>query len=69
MKRKNDAAANGSSKKRAISDEEAHKNFRKGLFSSDVLQSYTKEYAASEPYVYSSSLQFFQVANMYAYFC
>ncbi|KAF2179718.1 hypothetical protein K469DRAFT_594897 [Zopfia rhizophila CBS 207.26] len=50
MKRKNEAPGIGSSKKRAISDEEAHNNFRKGLFDSKVLQGYTDYYAASEPY-------------------
>lgn len=50
MKRKNDAAANGSSKKRAISDQDAHNNFRKGLFNTDVLQDYRANYAKSEPY-------------------
>ncbi|KAF1996813.1 Fe II 2-oxoglutarate-dependent dioxygenase-like protein [Amniculicola lignicola CBS 123094] len=50
MKRKNEAPANGRSKKRAISDDEAHKNFRKGLFDTKVLSSYTNYYAASQPY-------------------
>ena len=49
MKRKNEAPANGKSKKRAISDEEAHQNFRKGLFDSSVLDNYTKYYADSQP--------------------
>ncbi|KAJ4287201.1 putative component of NuA3 histone acetyltransferase complex [Kalmusia sp. IMI 367209] len=50
MKRKNDAPPNGKSKKRAISDDEAHQNFRKGLFDSSVLADYTNYYAASQPY-------------------
>lgn len=50
-KRKNQSPANGKSKKRAISDEEAHKNFDKGLFESKRLASYTKYYAESQPYV------------------
>ncbi|KAF2467477.1 uncharacterized protein BDR25DRAFT_62810 [Lindgomyces ingoldianus] len=50
MKRKNEAAANGSSKKRAISDTEAQSNFRKGLFDAKVLQQYTDFYATSQPY-------------------
>jgi hypothetical protein len=54
-KRKNEAVApaNGErkSKKRAISDEEAHSHFRKGLFDVKVLDEYTKYYAESEPYV------------------
>lgn len=50
MKRKNDAPANGKSKKRAISDAEAHQNFRSGLFDPKVLQGYTDYYAASQPY-------------------
>jgi hypothetical protein len=50
-KRKNEAPANGKSKKkRAISDDEAHKNFRDGLFDSKVLETYTSEYADSQPY-------------------
>lgn len=51
MKRKNEAPANGNSKKRAISDDEAHKNFRDGLFDSKVLADYTSYYATSQPYV------------------
>lgn len=54
MKRKNDAPPNGKSKKRAISDDEAHGNFRKGLFDSNVLADYTSYYAASQPYVSST---------------
>ncbi|KAF2009824.1 hypothetical protein BU24DRAFT_427843 [Aaosphaeria arxii CBS 175.79] len=50
VKRKNDAPTNGSSKKRAISDDEAHENFRTGLFASEVLKSYTDYYAESQPY-------------------
>ncbi|ORY08183.1 Oxoglutarate and iron-dependent oxygenase degradation C-term-domain-containing protein [Clohesyomyces aquaticus] len=49
-KRKSEARANGSSKKRAISDTEAHANFRAGLFDSKVLQQYTDYYASSQPY-------------------
>jgi hypothetical protein len=52
MKRKNDAPPNGTaSKKRAISDHEAHDNFRDGLFDAKVLAGYTSYYAASQPYV------------------
>ncbi|KAF2199955.1 hypothetical protein GQ43DRAFT_375002 [Delitschia confertaspora ATCC 74209] len=50
MKRKNESIANGKSKKRAISDDEAHGNFRKGLFDTKVLEDYTGQYAKSEPY-------------------
>ncbi|KAF1969873.1 hypothetical protein BU23DRAFT_557287 [Bimuria novae-zelandiae CBS 107.79] len=50
MKRKHDAPLNGKSKKRAISDEAAHGNFRKGLFDSKLLASYTNYYAKSQPY-------------------
>ncbi|KAF2498256.1 hypothetical protein BU16DRAFT_455559 [Lophium mytilinum] len=50
MKRKNDTPANGASKKRAISDSEAEKNFRAGLFDSKVLADYTQQYAKSSPY-------------------
>lgn len=51
-KRKNGASANGQAKKkRAISDDDAHKNFRNGLFDSKVLEGYTKYYAESQPYV------------------
>jgi hypothetical protein len=50
-KRKNQAPSNGQvKKKRAISDDEAHKNFRSGLFDSKVLAGYTDYYAASQPY-------------------
>ena len=55
MKRKNEAPVNGKSKKRAISDDEAHANFRSGLFDGKVLAGYTDFYAASKPYVPSSS--------------
>lgn len=34
----------------ALSDEDARKSFRKGLFDKEVLKKYTKEYANSEPY-------------------
>ena len=50
MKRKNDAPANGRSKKRAISDDEAQRNFRKGLFDPKVLKDYSQQYEKSEPY-------------------
>ena len=50
-KRKNEAPANGmAKKKRAISDDEAHKNFRDGLFDGKVLEAYANEYAQSQPY-------------------
>jgi hypothetical protein len=50
-KRKNRAPASGQvKKKRAISDDDAHKNFRSGLFDSKVLQGYTSYYAESQPY-------------------
>ena len=48
-KRKNQSPANGKSKKRAISDEEAHKNFDAGLFESERRDGYTKYYAGSQP--------------------
>ncbi|KAB2572569.1 Prolyl 3,4-dihydroxylase TPA1 [Lasiodiplodia theobromae] len=44
------AVANGKSKKRALSDEEARSNFRKGLFDTKVLEDYQKQYAESQPY-------------------
>lgn len=51
-KRKNDAPVIGKkTKKRAISDDEAKNNFRKGLFDSKVLEGYTDYYAKSQPYV------------------
>ncbi|KAF1832961.1 hypothetical protein BDW02DRAFT_640441 [Decorospora gaudefroyi] len=50
-KRKHEAPANGKAKKkRAISDDEAHKNFRNGLFDSKVLEEYASYYASSQPY-------------------
>jgi hypothetical protein len=50
-KRKNQASANSQAKKkRAISDDEAHKNFRSGLFESKILEGYTNFYAESQPY-------------------
>ncbi|OSS54191.1 hypothetical protein B5807_00849 [Epicoccum nigrum] len=49
-KRKNQSPANGKSKKRAISDDEAYKNFDEGLFESKRLAGYTKYYAESQPY-------------------
>ena len=52
-KRKNDAPPNGSHKpkKRALDDDEAHGNFRAGLFDQRELAAYTSYYAASQPYV------------------
>jgi hypothetical protein len=50
-KRKNQAQANGQAKKkRAISEDEAHKNFRNGLFEGKVRDDYTDYYAKSQPY-------------------
>ncbi|KAF7567293.1 hypothetical protein PtrM4_138840 [Pyrenophora tritici-repentis] len=50
-KRKNETPANGKAKKkRAISDDEAQKNFRDGLFNSQVLEGYTNYYVDSQPY-------------------
>lgn len=49
MKRKSEAPANGKAKKRAISDDEAHANFRAGLFDTEVLEDYTSYYATSQP--------------------
>jgi hypothetical protein len=50
-KRKNESSANGKAKKkRAISDDEAHKHFRVGLFDSKVLEGYTSYYSESQPY-------------------
>jgi hypothetical protein len=50
MKRKNeDKASNGSSKKRALSENEVQQSFRRGLFDDSVLSDYTKEYAHSQP--------------------
>jgi hypothetical protein len=55
-KRKNQSQANGQAKKkRAISDDEAHKNFRNGLFDSKVLEGYTSYYAESQPYAHLRS--------------
>ncbi|KAF7899031.1 uncharacterized protein EAF01_008244 [Botrytis porri] len=58
MKRKADTQANGQNgksilkkrAKKALSDEDARKSFRKGLFDKEVLKKYTKDYANSEPY-------------------
>ncbi|KAK6608664.1 hypothetical protein H4I95_04044 [Botrytis cinerea] len=58
MKRKADTQSNGQNgksilkkrAKKALSDEDARKSFRKGLFDKEVLKKYTKEYASSEPY-------------------
>ena len=52
MKRKNveEQVANARPKRRALSDEEAHSNFRSGLFDDAVLKDYTTEYSASKPY-------------------
>ncbi|RYP23775.1 hypothetical protein DL767_008730 [Monosporascus sp. MG133] len=56
MKRKAEAQAAGQrqpkkkTKKSAITDEEAKKRFRKGLFDKEVLNKYTKGYANSSPY-------------------
>lgn len=52
-KRKNQMPANGKSKKRAISDDEAHKHFDSTLFDSKRLAHYTKYYAESQPYVHT----------------
>lgn len=61
-KRKNEAPANGKSKKkRAISDDEAHNNFRSGLFDSKVLEGYTSEYADSQPYAALSACSTYEV--------
>lgn len=52
VKRKNGTSTIGQAKKkRAISDDDAHKNFRNGLFDNKVLDGYTKYYAESQPYV------------------
>ncbi|TAQ89545.1 hypothetical protein B7494_g2125 [Chlorociboria aeruginascens] len=61
MKRKAETQPEGRTvesalKKRAktvLSDEDAQKSFRKGLFAKDVLDKYIKEYATSEPYKHS----------------
>ncbi|KAF2146478.1 uncharacterized protein K452DRAFT_219110 [Aplosporella prunicola CBS 121167] len=50
VKRKADAVLNGKSKKRALPDEEARSNFRKGLFDDKVLDQYRNAYAESQPY-------------------
>jgi hypothetical protein len=63
MKRKNNAPPNGKSKKRAISDGEAHGNFRNGLFDPSVLAGYTDSYAASQPYVLPSRSWPLRAAN------
>jgi len=61
-KRKNQSSANGQAKKkRAISDDEAHKNFRNGLFESKVLEVYTSYYAESQPYVVRQSTFYIQI--------
>ncbi|KAL6159562.1 putative component of NuA3 histone acetyltransferase complex [Exserohilum turcicum] len=50
-KRKNEAPASRlAKKKRAIPDDEAHRNFRHGLFDASVLAEYTNAYAQSQPY-------------------
>ncbi|KAH9879049.1 hypothetical protein J1614_002484 [Plenodomus biglobosus] len=51
-KRKNESRAARIAKKRkaAVSNEQVHKNFRSGLFDSEVLAGYTKYYAKSQPY-------------------
>ncbi|GME54456.1 Oxoglutarate/iron-dependent oxygenase [Neofusicoccum parvum] len=49
-KAEDSAVANGKSKKRALSDEEAQSNFRKGLFDTKVLEDYQSQYAKSQPY-------------------
>jgi hypothetical protein len=62
-KRKNRAPSNGQAKKkRAISDDEAHKNFRNGLFDSKVLEGYTNYYAESQPYA-SSAFFYIEMSN------
>ncbi|KAI1473441.1 Oxoglutarate and iron-dependent oxygenase degradation C-term-domain-containing protein [Daldinia eschscholtzii] len=59
MKRKAQSQAVGNkpakkkSKKTSLSDEEARKRFRKGLFDKDVLEKYTQGYAKSTPYKHS----------------
>ncbi|TPX15616.1 uncharacterized protein E0L32_004314 [Thyridium curvatum] len=58
MKRKAEHKVDGSkpTKKRSkntLSDDEAKKRFRKGLFDKDVLEGYTTEYAESSPYKHS----------------
>ncbi|KAI1645692.1 Oxoglutarate and iron-dependent oxygenase degradation C-term-domain-containing protein [Daldinia loculata] len=59
MKRKAQSQAVGhkpakkKSKKTSLSDEEAKKRFRKGLFDKDILDKYTQGYAKSTPYKHS----------------
>ncbi|KAI8961845.1 Oxoglutarate and iron-dependent oxygenase degradation C-term-domain-containing protein [Daldinia sp. FL1419] len=59
MKRKAQSQAVGNrpakkkSKKTSLSDEEAKKRFRKGLFDKEVLEKYTQGYAKSTPYKHS----------------
>lgn len=48
-KAQDNPAANGKSKKRALSDDEARSNFRKGLFDTKVLGDYQNQYAESQP--------------------
>jgi len=50
-KRKNDSPANGTAKRRLLSEQEARDSFRDGLFKDTILQDYTQQYAKSEPYV------------------
>lgn len=52
MKRKADVevSTNGKTSKRARSDEEVKKDFRKDLFDSAVLEHHRSEYANSAPY-------------------
>jgi hypothetical protein len=62
-KRKNQAPANGQvKKKRAISDGEAHGNFRIGLFESKALEEYANYYAGSQPYA-PLSIQILHISN------
>lgn len=49
MKRKADNDLEGLSKKKANSNDNVQDRFRQGLFSQDVLDQYTNEYASSEP--------------------
>lgn len=53
MKRKHDslgvAQANGSPKRRAVSEEDVKIRFRNGLFETKVLEQYTRDYATSSP--------------------
>jgi len=50
-KRKNDSPANGTAKRRLLSEQEARDSFRDGLFKNQILEDYTQQYAKSEPYV------------------